>query len=158
MLVWVMPIVRLGPNTLTKCRQFNHAVHLGATYLMPTSRTRPVLILTLAYLFYAQASAQLKEPSFSNTVAAWSPYALAIAVMVPTAPWEIYLIFPTNDRVAEMQKQLERMGKENYGDERDDEIGELISVWQKWHVGRVVAPLVATAIMAGAGFVGRSGR
>lgn len=158
MLVWVMPIVRLAPSTLTKCRQFNHAVHLGATYLQPTSRMMPVLILTLAYLSHAQASAQLNDTSLSNTVAAWSPYVLAIAIVMLTAPWEIYLIFPTNDKVADMQKQLEKMGEENFGDKRDEEMGKLISNWQKWHVGRVIAPLTATAIMAMAGVGGRSGR
>ena len=90
-------------------------------------------------------------------MAVWSPYVLTIAVLLPTSPWEIYLIFPTNDKVTEMQKQLEKMGKENFGDRRDGEMGELISIWQKWHVGRVIAPLIATAIMAMAGFDRRSG-
>ena len=81
----------------------------------------------------------------------WSPYILAIATLVATGPWEIYLIFPTNDKIAAMQTELEKMGKENFGDKRDEEIAELLSDWQKWHVGRVVMPLVATAIIAGTG-------
>ncbi len=158
MLVWVISIVRLAPTTLTKCRQFNHSVHLGSKYLQPTSRAMPVVMLVMAYLSHVEASKDLKELSLSYTMAAWLPYALAVAVLAPTGPWEIYLIFPTNDKIAEMKKELEKRGKENFGDERDNQIGELLSIWQKWHVGRVVAPLLATMIMAGAGVDGRFGR
>ncbi len=155
MLVWVMPVVRLAPSTLTKCRQFNHAIYLGGKYLQPTSRALPVFILVIAYLSHTQALTDLEKPSYSDAVSAWSPYVLAIATLVATAPWEIYLIFPTNDKIAAMQEKLEKMGKENFGDKRDEEIGDLLTDWQKWHVGRVVMPLVATAIMAGAGANGR---
>ena len=36
----------------------------------------------------------------------WKTWALAVGIMVPVAPYEVYCIFPINDRVKEMIKIL----------------------------------------------------
>ena len=114
-------------------------------------------MLTMGYVSHSLASRDLKASSFSDTMNAWLPYALAIGVLVPIGPWEMLLIFPTNDKIAEMTRGLERAGKEDFGDERDEEVERLLGSWASWHVGRIVAPLVATGIMAGSAVDGRFG-
>ena len=83
-----------------------------------------------------------------STRDAWLPYILSLAVLVPVGPWEVYLIFPTNDKILAMKEELEKSGKEGFGGDRDKELDELLVVWGRWHWGRVVIPLVATGVMA----------
>ena len=141
LLLWVMPMIQLATDTKTRIKQFNHIIHLGATYLLPTSRALPVLMLSLIYLSYHSA-----EPDIQ---ARWKHYIAAIVVLVPTGPWEITLIFPINDKVAAMGEELAKMKMDSFGDQRDREVEEMFSKWSQWHIGRIVAPMVATGFFAG---------
>lgn len=73
----------------------------------------------------------------------WKTWALALAVLVPVAPYEIYCIFPINDRVKEIQgevgqgKDEERAGKE---------LRRLFDMWRFRNYGRVGIPLVAGVV------------
>ena len=134
-------MARLAPATSTKIKQFNLIVHLGGTYLQPTSRVLPVLLVSLTYLSYHHIDPVLQ--------ARWKHCLAAILCLVPIDPWERNLIFPTNDKLAAMGEDLAKMKKEKFGDERDAEVDVLFTKWCRWHVGRIVSPMVATAILAG---------
>lgn len=69
-----------------------------------------------------------------------------MAILVPTAPYEEYAIFPTNYRVADMGKELDTMRSPDFGDKRDKEVDELLKKWRRRHVGRIVAPVGALLV------------
>ena len=92
-----------------------------------------------------------------DTRSVWLPYAICIAVLIPVAPWETFLIFPTNDKIEAMGKELERTKKTDFGDQRDQELQEAMISWQRFHVGRVVMPALGFGIMVLSGVDGRFG-
>lgn len=67
--------------------------------------------------------------------------------MVPTGPWEIYLIFPINDEIKAMGESLEKGKVEGPGYPRDQELERRLDEWVKWHTGRIVAPMAGTGIL-----------
>ena len=74
----------------------------------------------------------------------WKTWALALVILVPVALYEIYCIFPINDRVKEIGEDIKKHGDEN---RFKKELGELFAEWQFRNYVRVGLPLVA-------GFVG----
>ena len=108
---------------------------------MTSSRTLPVLMLSSAYLSY-----QHDDPTIQ---ARWKHHVAVMLSLMPASAWEIALIFPINDKVAEMGQELTKLKKDDFADGRDAKVEELFTRWQTFHVFRIVAPMVATALLAG---------
>lgn len=58
--------------------------------------------------------------------------------MITVAPYEVYLIFPINDRVEEIGEELDRDARKE--EERKRELKELLKKWQFRNFGRVGMP------------------
>ncbi|KPI39652.1 uncharacterized protein AB675_3453 [Cyphellophora attinorum] len=132
--IWCIPLVRLAPTTSSKIRQFNHIIQLGFTYLQPSSRIIPACLVAAIAI------------AFTNGDPRWKHYVATVAVMIPTGPWEVYLVFPINDEIKAMGQSLEK-GKEDFGNPRDQELERRLDDWVKWHTGRIVAPMLGTGIL-----------
>ena len=89
-------------------------------------------------------------------------HALALAVLVPTAPYEVYFIFPINDRVEEIGRGMDRLNKDNEKEERTEreieeinrELRALLASWGYRNWGRVGPCLVAAMLVGTAGMLG----
>ena len=148
MSVWIMPLIALAPPR-TKVAQFTLTIKLGGRYLQPASRILPLCLATLLYLSWGKN---------------WQCilHALAVAALVPIAPYENYFIFPVNDRVVELgrcMKKLERDDGEENGKEAelvgiDRELRVLLVKWQYMNLGRAGPSLVAAVLVGIAGMLG----
>ena len=70
---------------------------------------------------------------------------MTIFVLVPAAPYEIYFIFPINDRILKMDQRIEQDGE----DLTEPQIKELASLLDKWayrNLVRVALPFVAGVV------------
>lgn len=76
-------------------------------------------------------------------------WATALAILVSVAPYEVYCIFPINDRVKEIEDELAKRSNEK---QAKQELQNLFKKWQFRNFGRVVIPLVA-GVMGWLGFV-----
>lgn len=76
----------------------------------------------------------------------WKVWVAILGIFVPVAPYEIWAIFPINDRVNEWQQALQS-GKGVDEDEIKAELGELLDKWQTRNLGRAAWPL-ATGVIA----------
>jgi len=136
--VWVIPVILIAPDTKTKIAQFNLVIEMGARYLQPSSRTLGALFASLAVLFYCHP-----DPMIASR---WRDYAMAMGALVSTAPYEIYAVFPTNDKIGNMGQDLKITQAADFGDKRDKEVDELLKKWRKRHIGRIVAPFGALLV------------
>lgn len=141
---WIIPLIRIGSTPQSKIAQFRLTITLGFRYLQPLSRIFGVLTLAIIALLYTHSDPTLAAQT--------KLYVVVLAILVPLGPYEEKLIFPTNDRILAMGEEI---GKEGMGDgtgddeasrKRKQELSDLLSSWQAWHTGRVVAPFVAACI------------
>lgn len=140
---WVIPIIRLTGPAGDKINQFAYIVKMGDRYLLTSGRLLGMTLLGTTYLLYNHPDATVAK--------LWRYYAVAAGVLLPVAPWEAFLIFPTNDKILAMRDRLGKEGKGRVGKDQggsDKELNELITSWQRWHVGRIVMPLTAAIITA----------
>ena len=72
-------------------------------------------------------------------------------IAVSMAPYEIYFIFPINDRVVELGKALEVTGEKEENEKIDKELTTLARKWRFRNWGRAGPSLVISVLMA---FVG----
>lgn len=68
----------------------------------------------------------------------WKSWAVLFFVLITIAPYEIYLIFPINDRVEEIGEELEKGTKSE--EEVKRELKVLLEKWQFRNFGRVAVP------------------
>lgn len=140
---WVIPIIRLTGPAKDKINQFRLIVTLGNRYLLTSGRIMGMTLLGTTFLLYSHPDAAVAK--------LWRYYAVAAGILLPVAPWEAFLIFPTNDKILAMG---DRFGKESKGvaskdqSGSDKELRELITSWQRWHVGRILMPLGAAVVTA----------
>lgn len=134
--VWIMHLLEFAPPRV-KVAQFNLTIGKGSRYLQPASRVLAVSIMTLLYLAYVTPSSGW---GFKCTV-----YAIALVMLVPVAPYEIYLIFPINDRVAELGTKMEKEGTDD-NEAIDKELIMLLRKWRFRNWGRA-GPCLATGIL-----------
>ena len=80
----------------------------------------------------------------------WGYYLLCFALLVPIAVWEIYMIFPINDRIADIDQQMMKGGSEALKAEQERELGRLLDRWTKMHTVRFVLPGLAAIASASA--------
>ena len=143
-----MPLIAFAPPR-TKVAQFIHTFTLGGRYLQPTSRAMALCVAALLYLSWGKSSQYIL-------------YALALAVLLFTAPYEIYFIFPINDRVEELGKKMDKMdaddgegnGAEGEIARIDKELRALIAKWGNRNFGRAGPCLVAAVLVGIAGMLG----
>ncbi|KAF3007597.1 hypothetical protein E8E13_007763 [Curvularia kusanoi] len=129
--LWVLPLTALLPPRLA-CAQFTQTVTWGLHYLQPSSRLLAFLLLTTVFL-----TSRLPRPEDAEQ---WKTWALALVVLIPVAPYEVYWIFPINDRVKEIGSAVSGEGDEK---EAKGELQVLFRRWQKLNFGRVGLPLAA---------------
>lgn len=79
-----------------------------------------------------------------NDAAKWKTWALCTCALGSLAPYEIYLIFPVNDRVEEIRRKLEKEdgGGEKGGEGYKEELDGLLRMWQARNFGRVGMPVL----------------
>jgi hypothetical protein len=111
-------------------RQFAQTFTWGEQYLLPSSRTLGALMLLTTIL-----TSQLSDP---DEAATWPIWALLFCGVLMIAPYEIYCIFPINERVKEIGNALE------HGAVREDavkkELQELLKTWAFRTWGRILTP------------------
>ncbi|KAF2832487.1 hypothetical protein CC86DRAFT_279941 [Ophiobolus disseminans] len=128
--LWVVPLTaRLPPKLLTK--QFKQTFVWGGQYLLPSSRALGAFLLLTTIL-----TSRLPDPAEAEK---WRNWAVLFCTLITIAPYEIYLIFPINDRVAEIGEELEKGAKEE--GEVKKELKELLAKWQFRNFGRVAMPV-----------------
>jgi Na+/melibiose symporter-like transporter len=103
--------------------------------LQPSSR-----ILAASLLLTTVLTTYLPDPEHAE---AWKIWAVALGILVPVAPYEVYCIFPINDRVKEIGESLEK-GREEKGMKK--ELEELFGKWIFRNYGRVGIPVVAGVV------------
>ena len=98
---WVIPNALLAPPK-TMTRQFLATIARGERYLQPSSRILGLCLLSVTYL-----TAQNPNPAVASR---WRYWAACLAILVPVAPYEIFVIFPINDQVKEIDAQIGKVG------------------------------------------------
>lgn len=58
-------------------------------------------------------------------------------------PWEIYTIFPMNDRMEVIEEEFNRPDSIDSGKESNAEVDDILVKWQQRHIVRIVAPVGA---------------
>ncbi|KAK3658019.1 hypothetical protein LTR56_000773 [Elasticomyces elasticus] len=135
--LWAIPLLqlpRVPPHA--KAVEFVHIFTLGGRYLQPTSRLLGASTVMLTAWSYAQDNGL------------WRYYLLCFGLLAPIAPWEMYMIFPINDRVAEMDRRMEQDGSNVLSAAEKNELGGLLSRWAKVHSFRFVMPALAAVVSA----------
>lgn len=131
---WIIPLLQRSLPTAPRetLAQFDLMIYKGFTYLQTSSRILGALLASLTFLTYRS-----RDPLVRGQFRFW---AAALAMLVPIAPYEVYFIFPSNDRIKEIQSELK--GDEIKTEERD-EVRGLLERWQ-WRNGiRFATPVVA---------------
>ena len=133
-----MPLAMRAPPKVAS-QQFITTVTWGLRYLQTSAIALAFSLLTLTFLV-----SRLEDES---QAAEWKTWALCFGIVFSIAPYERITIFPINDRVAVIEKEL--VGR-NDGGEGDNKIGKelrgLLQEWQWRNFGRVGLPLLAGSI------------
>lgn len=125
---------QLPPKLL--CKQFTQTFTWGEQYLLPSSR-----LLGGSFLVTTVLTSQLHRTSDAEI---WKTWAVLFCVLFTIAPYEIYLIFPINDRVKEIGQAMDKeVGREA---ELKKELQGLLSKWQFRNFGRVLTPAIVGLI------------
>ncbi|KAK1067297.1 hypothetical protein LTR74_006501 [Friedmanniomyces endolithicus] len=135
--LWVIPLLQLPRvPAQAKAAELTHLVTLGGKYLQPGSR------------ILGAASVGFTAWSYAVGNDLWGHYLLCFVLLVPIAVWEVYMIFPINDRVAEMDQQMLKGGSGALNAEQERELGRLLDRWTKMHTVRFVLPGLAALVSA----------
>ena len=141
-----MPLTKLLPPKLA-VKQFKQTFDWGGQYLLTSSRALGASLLITGIL-----TSQLSDAVEAEK---WKVWAGSFCFLILVAPYEIYFIFPINDRADEIGLELERGGvTEKKEGELKKELRVLLGMWQRRNFGRVGMPLV-TGVVALAGVVRR---
>lgn len=138
MYFWVIPVTLLATNARSKTRQFSETIARGGRYLQPSSRALAVGLASLTYLI-----SQHPNPA---TAARWKVWAAAMAILATTGPYEIYAVFPINDKIEEIGSKLEKKREDNMDAKGEEELDGLLRKWRQRHVGRIVMPMSAALL------------
>lgn len=133
--LWIIPLSLHLPPHLAAA-QFTRTITWGLQYLLPASRILAVLLCTTTIL-----TSQLASPFEAQKWRIWALYMCSFATI---APYEIYLIFPINDRVAEIGRVLGKYEQDNEEvvEMHGKELHELLKKWQARNFGRVIMPVL----------------
>lgn len=75
----------------------------------------------------------------------WTTWALMSGIMILAAPYEIFTIFPINDRAKTLKRQVEKE-RQPLSHAQELEVSHLITKWASRNFVRVLLPLVAGLI------------
>ena len=139
-----MPLLSLAPPK-ARIQQFNLTVSNGARYLQPCSRTLPIVLAALCYIIYARLSGW----TFQDRQCLL--YTMALSLLLPIGVIEINLIFPVNDRVAELGETLDGDASTENDAAVDKELTALFDKWQLRNWARAGPALSASVLLAFAG-------
>lgn len=133
-----MPLAMRAPPKVAS-QQFITAVTWGLHYLQTSATALAFALLTLAFLV-----SRLEDES---QAAKWKTWALCFGIHFLVAPYERITIFPINDRIEVIEKELvDRNDGEGGGNKIGKELVELLKKWQWRNFGRVGLPLLAGSI------------
>lgn len=127
--LWVVPLTKVLPPKLA-VKQFKQTFTWGGQYLLPSSRMLGASLLLTTYL-----TSRLPKPA---QAAKWRAWAACFGTLITVAPYEIYYIFPINDRVEEIGEEIESGARNE--EEQKRELQELLGKWQFRNFGRVGLP------------------
>ena len=133
---WVIPNIYLIPPAY-QAKQFTATVEKGARYLMRASRTMMFTLVLNTILTYLHP-----DPAIQRQ---WKRWAAMVCTLVPAAPYEIFAIFPINDKIMAMNKQVEK-DKQELSEQQVRELKSLLQKWAARNFGRIAMPLVASII------------
>ncbi|TKA63293.1 hypothetical protein B0A55_10382 [Friedmanniomyces simplex] len=135
--LWVIPLLQLPRvPAQAKAAELVHLFTLGGKYLQPSSRILGASSIALTAWSYA----------VGNGLGAY--YLLCFGLLILIAVWEVYMIFPINDRVAEMDRQMMKGGGEALSVEEERELGRLLDQWSRMHTVRFLLPGLAAIVSA----------
>ncbi|KAK5700046.1 hypothetical protein LTR97_006180 [Elasticomyces elasticus] len=144
MYIFSIPVIEKGQDfsSAVMLRQFHDLINRGTKYLQGGSRIQAILLIILVYLTYTHP-----DPEISGR---WKYFAAATFIGAQVAWYEVVFVFPTNDRLIEMESQLKRTDDADADRRARAEVLRLFDKWRFWHVGRIVIPFAAVAVgMAG---------
>lgn len=130
--VWVVPNMYLVSSEL-QLQQLVATFTKGFTYLLPSGR----LIMT-AVVSRTLLTVSHPDPAISST---WPTWALMAGLLIMAAPYEIYFIFPVNNRAKELKRQVEK-DRKPLTKQQEAEVGVLIRKWKNLNFGRVILPFI----------------
>lgn len=121
-----------------KAAQFKKTVIMGETYIQPMSRTCSVLLMSMLALTY-------NDPTY-NGIPDWKAWGTALCVLAPTLPYELFFIFPLNEKIKGMLAEMEQ-GDRKAGKDDSEKLNGLFRKWRLLNIGRLTPPLVASIII-----------
>ncbi|KAK3117987.1 hypothetical protein LTR53_000139 [Teratosphaeriaceae sp. CCFEE 6253] len=135
--LWVIPILTLPcVPAEAKAAGLVHLYTLGGMYLQPSSRILGASAVALTAWSYAADNG------------GWAYELLCFGLLIPIAVWEVYMIFPINDRVAELDKKMQGGGGGALSKAEVAELTDLLNEWSTMHTVRWVLPGVAAVVSA----------
>jgi len=117
-----------------------HLYTLGGRYLQPCSRILGASAVALTAWSYATDNGLLIYEVF------------CFGLLIPIAVWEVYMIFPINDRVAKLDQKMRKEGSDSLSDVETTELIDLLNEWSTMHTVRWVLPGTA-AVVSGVALV-----
>ncbi|KAH7399856.1 hypothetical protein BKA64DRAFT_777995 [Cadophora sp. MPI-SDFR-AT-0126] len=142
MYIFSIPIVKNSDSSMIMLRQFHQLITLGARYMQESSRVKGLALALLTYLLYSHPDEEISGR--------WKWFGAALVLGAQVAWYEVVFVFPMNDRLVEMEGELKEVGEGEERKRRDREIRaevlRLLEQWQKWHIGRIVMPLMCTCL------------
>ncbi|KAK5707341.1 hypothetical protein LTR17_020792 [Elasticomyces elasticus] len=140
MYIFSIPVISKAQDhsTAIMLRQFHDLINRGTKYLQGGSRIQAVLLVSLVYLTYTHS-----DPEISGR---WKYFAAATFIGAQVAWYEVVFVFPTNDRLIEMESELKTANDADADRKARAEVLRLFDKWRYWHVGRIVIPFAAVGV------------
>lgn len=76
----------------------------------------------------------------------WRSYAFSLAVLLSFAPFEVFVIFPLNDRIGEIGVQLREKGGKDADEQTQAQLFTLLKKWQARNLIRAMLVLASALI------------
>lgn len=130
---WVIPNALLV-SPASQVKQFVATFSRGEKYLLPGGRTIMAALIVNTCL-------TASHPDLAVS-ADWPRWATMSGLLITAAPYEVYTIFPINDRAKELYQQIEKR-REPLTPSQEAEVQGLLTKWALRNYGRVVLPLLA---------------
>lgn len=126
-------------SSLIMVRQFHLQIKFGIKYIQTGSRIQGFLLALQAYLSYTNDDGAIRER--------WWYTAAALAVGIQVAWYEVLFVFPTNDRLIEMEGMLEKVDEESVDGKVTGEVVRLLEKWRFRHIPRIAVPLICAGFL-----------
>ncbi|EON61829.1 hypothetical protein W97_01047 [Coniosporium apollinis CBS 100218] len=140
MYIFSIPVIESGRefSSAVMLRQFHYLITLGAKYLQNGSRIQGISLSTLVYLLYRHP-----DPDMASR---WKWFAAALFVGAQVAWYEVVYVFPTNDRLVEMEGELRKTDEPDADRKARPEVMRLLEKWRRRHIGRIIIPFAAVTL------------